>query len=95
MIETILTFIITQATIWAPAITAIVGIVVFLIVKAKEVKDALKEFKDDSSNKDLHNDLNLAHYDNQCLREQLDEIIVQLSRIKNLPKENEENGKKK
>lgn len=98
-VAAIIDMIIMQATIWAPAITALVGVIVLVINGINKIKAAAQEMKDDSSAKQLHTDLNQAHYDNQQLFEQNKLLIEQLSRIKTIDQLNrtnlggKENGK--
>lgn len=95
----IIEMIIMQATIWAPAITALIGVIVLVINGIHKIKAAAQEMKDDTSVQQLHVDLNQAHYDNQQLLEQNKLLIEQLSRIKTIDQLNrtnlggKENGK--
>lgn len=98
-VAAIIDMIIMQATIWAPAITALIGVIVLVINGINKIKAAAQEMKDDTSAKQLHIDLNQAHYDNQQLLEQNKLLIEQLSRIKTIDQLNrtnlggKENGK--
>ena len=89
-IQAIIELIIQQASVWAPALTAILGIVISLIPICHKITEALKEVKgsaeDIRKTKDmeqLHTDLRQAHQDNKELRELMNTFIDKAAGIKN------------
>lgn len=82
--------IIQHASIWAPAVTAVIGIVSALLMATKEVRSAmaatrlaLKELKQEDTIKKLTNEIKTAAAENKAIREELDIIVDELKRIKN------------
>ena len=86
----IVDMIVAQATIWAPALTAIVGIIITLIPAYKEIKKALndisatnKEVRKTKELEQLHADLRQAHQDNKEMRDMLSATLDKLAGIEN------------
>lgn len=85
-IQAIIELVMAQAAIWAPGLTAVLGIVIALIPTLHKVIEALGEIKDTTKDvrktKDfdrLHTDLRQAHVDNKELKEQMEMIIDRLA----------------
>ena len=88
--DAIIALIINQVTIWGPAITAIIGIVITLIKQAKdtkasinEIKSAAKEIRDEKSIQELVRELQVSRADNEELKRQNKLILEQLTKVKN------------
>lgn len=72
----IIELIMIQATIWAPSLVAVLGIVATLIPAYSKIKSALTDIKDTNAEmkkakefEKLHTDLRQAHLDNKELKE--------------------------
>lgn len=82
--------IIETASIWAPSITAIAGVVATVLAIMSKVKTALDEFKKDDTMKEMVDALKAAHNDMINLtkeikrKEKINEYLVeQLTRVHN------------
>lgn len=73
---------VTLATTWAPALTAILGVLVVVIKAVHSTSNALKEFKADQTLKQLTDDLQKALTDNAELKKQNQLILENLTKIK-------------
>lgn len=86
--EAIIAIIIEQATIWAPSLVAIIGVLVGVLKGASTLKEATKDIRNEKCFKDIreelekqHGDLLREHHDNIIMKRQLQEVINQLSRV--------------
>lgn len=89
----IIEIIMTQATIWAPSLVAVLGVVATLIPAYSKIKSALSEVKETNAEikkteefEKLHADLRQAHLDNKALREQMSLVIDKCVGITNYEK---------
>lgn len=89
-IQLIIDMILAQATMWGPAIAAILGIVVSIIPAYKKIKDALKSIE--ATNKEvrktkeleqLHADLRQAHLDNKQTKDLLNAVLDKMAKVQN------------
>ena len=76
--EIILSFIVT----WAPSVTAILAVVSTVLIAVKKTKDAVDAFKDDTTMKQLKQELRDSISQNETIKEQNDIIIDELTKIK-------------
>ena len=66
--EAILTIIIQQAAIWAPALVAILGVVATIIKGLNECRAAINEFKNDQTLKEVSDKLTQLAQENKELQ---------------------------
>lgn len=85
--EQIIEMITTYASIWVPSLVAVVGMVGTIFGSLTKTRDAIKEFKDDESVKNLNKELKQALADNKEIKQELDIVIDQLAKIENYRKE--------
>ena len=92
--EAIIAILIEQATIWAPSIVAVIGILVGVLKGVGSLKEAIHEVKDEKTFAAIRNelekqhaDLLREHNDNIILKKQLQEVVNQLSHVKDYHKE--------
>lgn len=79
-------FLIALLTTWAPALTAILGVVVVVIKACYNTSAALKEFKADQTLKEVKTELQQALIDNAELKKQNQSILEALTKIKDYGK---------
>ena len=89
----IIELIMTQATIWAPSLVAVLGVVATLIPAYNKIKSALSEVKETNAEikktkefEKLHADLRQAHLDNKELKEQIGLLIDKYTGVKDYEK---------
>ena len=89
----IIELIMAQATIWAPSLVAVLGVVATLIPAYNKIKTALTEIhttnaevKKSKEFEKLHADLRQAHLDNKELKEQISLLIDKMAGIKDYEK---------
>ena len=87
--EAIIAIIMEQVTIWAPSLVAVVGILVGVLKGVSTLKEATKDIRNEKCFKDIreelekqHSDLLREHHDNIIMKRQLQEVINQLSHVK-------------
>lgn len=92
--EALIAILIEQATIWAPSIVAVIGILVGVLKGVGSLKEAIHEVKDEktfaairSELEKQHADLLREHNDNIILKKQLQEVVNQLSHVQDYHKE--------
>lgn len=86
--QTILDTVIQQATIWAPSITAVIGVIVATVSSSNKVKAGLEdmssvanEIREQKAIKELTTELKGLRNDNRELKKQNRQILTQLSKI--------------
>lgn len=79
----ILTLIVEYASMWAPALVAVLGIVYTVLVALNKVKEAMKEFKADDTLKGLDSKLKAVLKENQELTRCNKILIDQITKINN------------
>lgn len=86
----VIEIVLQHASIWTPAITAVLGIVSAWLIATKEVRNAMsatrmaiKDIKQEDTIKKLTGELNRAISENKAIREDLDTIVDELKHIKN------------
>ena len=92
--EAIIAILIEQATIWAPSLVAVVGVLIGVLKGVSTLKDTAAALKNEKCFKDIreelekqHADLLREHNDNIILKKQLQDVISQLSHVQDYHKE--------
>lgn len=76
-------YILSLASIWAPSLVAILGIITTILVAIGKTKDAIDKLKDDKSFKDLKEELKKSITTNEEIKQQNDLLLDELSKVKN------------
>lgn len=83
-------FIITYASMWAPALTALLGIVIGVVTGLTKIAEAINNAKQATAElrqtddfKKLHDDLRQAHMDNVELKKMNNELLDLITHVKN------------
>ena len=80
--QTLINYIITYASMWAPAVTAVIGIIVLFIKGFKTIKNTVTEIKDEQSIKDLKSEVENQNMINKQIRDELRTVTEQLQKVK-------------
>lgn len=96
--EAIIAFLMTQISIWAPSVVAVLGVIVSVAASVNKIKQGLDninatntELKKSKEFKQLHDDLRQAHTDNKELKDMIELLIDKQTKVDNysLAKEKE------
>lgn len=71
------------AAIWAPSITAVLGIVASILIAMAKIKSAVHTIKDEKTIQELNSKLEAQLIDNKILREQVDLLLDRITKIEN------------
>lgn len=85
--EVLINCIVEYAAIWAPALTAIIGVVAVFIKAFSKIKEAVKEVKDEQTFKELKAEIETQ---NNLIREQeqtMNLLLDKLTHVENYKKE--------
>ena len=98
IMEAIIAFLMTQISIWAPSVVAVLGVIVSVAASVNKMKQGLDninatntELKKSKEFKQLHDDLRQAHTDNKELKDMIELLIDKQTKVDNysLAKEKE------
>lgn len=96
--EQIINLLIEQATLWAPSLVAVIGVLVGVLKGISNLKAATKEVSNQDALKKIeeqlktqHADLLREHNDNIALKRTCQNLLDELARVKDYKKEEEEN----
>lgn len=71
------------AAIWAPSITAVLGIVASVLIAMAKIKSAVTTIKDEKTIQELNSKLETQLVDNKVLRQQVDLLLDRITKIEN------------